>query len=109
MSEQIFADAIGPIVVVGGTVRIDFVTLVPDPNEAGGRPKPVFQDRLIMPTEAFLTAARRFTEAAEAIAKLERAPAAPPNAERPAAPPVPPATVADTPAAAVPPRKPPFP
>jgi hypothetical protein len=72
MSEQVFADGIGPIVVVGGTVRLDFITFIPDEGEAGSRPKPAVQHRLFMPTEAFLMAARRFSEAAEAIAKLEQ-------------------------------------
>jgi hypothetical protein len=72
MSEQVFADGIGPIVVVGGTVRLDFITFVPDEGEAGARPKPTVQHRLFMPTEAFVMAARRFSEAAEAIAKLEQ-------------------------------------
>lgn len=98
MSEQVFADGIGPIVVVGGTVRLDFITLVPDEGEAGARPKPVVQHRLFMPTEAFLIAARRFSEAADAIAKLEQERAAPggtasvaaPASEiQPAPPPVP--------------------
>jgi len=81
VSEQVFADGIGPIVVVGGTVRIDFVTLVPDESEAGSRPKPVVEHRLFMPIEAFQSTARRFAEAAEAIAKheqLQGKPASPP-------------------------------
>ena len=84
MSEQVFADGIGPIVVVGNTVRLDFITFVPDDSEGGARPKPVVQHRLFMPIEAFVMASRRFSEAAEAIAKLEQqnkgtpAPAAPP-------------------------------
>jgi hypothetical protein len=56
-------------VVVGGTVRLDFVTLVPD--EGGSRPKTDVQHRLIMPVDGFLAAARRLAEAAEAIAKME--------------------------------------
>lgn len=90
MSEQVFADGIGPIVVVGGTVRLDFVTLVPDEGEAGSRPKPVVQHRLFMPTEAFLIAAKRFAEAAEAISKLERERAVPEVAAATPPPPSPP-------------------
>jgi len=87
VSEQVFADGIGPIIVVGRTVRLDFLTFVPDEGEGGSRPKPVVDHRLFMPVEAFLIAARRFSEAAEAIAKLEREQ----GANRPAAalPPVP--------------------
>jgi hypothetical protein len=89
MSEQVFADGIGPIVVVGGTVRLDFITLVPDEGESGARPKPVVQHRLFMPTEAFLIAARRFSEAAEAIAKLEQERATPSGTASADAPPAP--------------------
>jgi hypothetical protein len=128
MSEQVFADGIGPIVVVGGTVRLDFVTLVPDDGEAGSRPKPVVQHRLFMPTEAFLVTAKRFAEAAEAISKLERergevaaAPAPqsplppmpqPPMPQPAAAPQPPPAPMPEPPAPSEPPPerpKPPFP
>ncbi len=126
MSEQVFADGIGPIVVVGGTVRLDFVTLVPDDGEAGSRPKPVVQHRLFMPTEAFLVTAKRFAEAAEAISKLERergevaaAPAQPPVPQppmpQPAAAPQPAqAPIPEPPAPSEPPPpaerpKPPFP
>jgi Predicted membrane protein len=129
MSEQVFADGIGPIVVVGGTVRLDFVTLVPDDGEAGSRPKPVVQHRLFMPTEAFLVTAKRFAEAAEAISKLERergapevAAAQPPMPQPPtpqpptpqptAAPQAPAAPIAEPPAPSEPPPerpKPPFP
>jgi hypothetical protein len=130
MSEQVFADGIGPIVVVGGTVRLDFVTLVPDDGEAGSRPKPVVQHRLFMPTDAFLVTAKRFAEAAEAISKLEReravpevAAAQPPQSPQPpmpqppmpqptAAPQAPPAPMPEPPAPSEPPPerpKPPFP
>jgi hypothetical protein len=112
MTDQIFADALGPIVVVGGTVRVDFVTLIPDLAEAGGRPKPVVVSRLIMPTEAFLTAARRFAEASDTISHLDHggapAPAhsaAPPEATAAAAPPATGQPVVTAPA----PVKPPFP
>jgi hypothetical protein len=119
MSEQVFADGIGPIVVVGGTVRLDFFTLVPDESDSAARPKPVVQHRLFMPTEAFVIAARRFAEAAEAIAKLDRqktgAPAEPaaasPSVVAPAPPP--PISIAPVPPAEEPPPperpKPPFP
>jgi hypothetical protein len=121
MSEQVFADGIGPIVVVGGTVRLDFITLVPDEGDASARPKSVVQHRLFMPMEAFLIAARRFSEAAEAIAKMSTAatpavpapppatpvslaamPSPPPPAEAPIEPPDEPAAPAERP-------KPPFP
>lgn len=102
MSEQVFADGVGPIVVVGGTVRLDFITFVPEEGENSSRPKPVVDHRLFMPVEAFLMAARRISEAAEAIAKLERdkGPARTAAATAPVA-------VADPAAADVPPAPPP--
>lgn len=118
MSEQVFADGIGPIVVVGGTVRLDFFTLVPDESDSAARPKPVVQHRLFMPTEAFILAARRFAEAAEAIAKLDRgqtpAAAAPATTVTPSPPPPTPIAIQPTPPPsepAPPPErpKPPFP
>jgi hypothetical protein len=108
LSEQVFADGIGPIVVVGGTVRLDFLTFVPDEGEAGSRPKPVVEHRLFMPVEAFMMASRRISEAAEAIAKLEREQGVT-RAAAPAPAPVPPPAPAPTPVAPAPVAPPPEP
>ena len=111
MSEQVFADGIGPIVVVGGTVRLDFITLVPDESDAAARPKSVVQHRLFMPVEAFLIAARRFNEAATAIAKMGSPPPGEPAPPAPMPSPSPPpsAPPSPPPLAAVPPAPPPEP
>lgn len=69
MTELIFADGIGSITVVGGTVRLDLVVL--EPQSDGGRPKPVLSQRLILPIEGFTAAARHIQEAGEAIKKIE--------------------------------------
>lgn len=112
MSETIFADGIGPIVVVGGTVRLDFVTLIPD--EGGTRPKTDVQHRLIMPVDGFLATARRLAEAAEAIAKMDtrHAPAQPSVTAEPVEPAATPGHAVVAPVerpAAAPRSKPPFP
>lgn len=104
MSDQVFADGVGPIVVVGGTVRLDFITFVPDEGENASRPKPVVEHRLFMPVEAFLMASRRIAEAAEAIAKLEREQGSARTQTTPTPVPPPPTPVAPVPAAPVAPE-----
>lgn len=71
MKDLVFADGIGSITVVGATVRLDLVLLEPPADGSPGRPKPVAQQRLVMPIEGFLAAARHIGDAAEAIKKLE--------------------------------------
>lgn len=113
MSEQVFADGIGPIVVVGGTVRLDFITFVPNEGEGGARPKAEVQHRLFMPIDAFVMTARRFAEAADAIGKLEQKGAPIPAAPEPH-PVEPPPAAPETAMPAIPTQpiertKPPFP
>lgn len=67
--DQLFSDGIGAISVVGGTVRLDFVSLSPTERDANGQPKAVFSQRIIMSVEGFLRAAGKVNEAAQAIAK----------------------------------------
>lgn len=69
MDDQCFADGVGTITVIGSTVRFDLVVLSPTEIDENGRATAKFRQRVIMPVEAFLHSARKFQEAAEAIAK----------------------------------------
>jgi hypothetical protein len=80
VSEQIFADGLGAIVVVGGTVRLDLVTLVPGEGDEASRPRPAVNHRLIMPVESFAAMAAKLKEVADAISSL---PAGKPQAAAP--------------------------
>jgi len=68
MSDQIFADALGGILVTGGTVRLDFVAIAPAGGESG-QAKLEFQQRVIMPVEGFLRAAAKMQEAVQALSR----------------------------------------
>ena len=70
MGEQLFSDGIGSISIVGGVVRIDLVVLSPTEKEAGGQPKAVFQQQIVMGAEAFLRSTEKMHGAAQALAKL---------------------------------------
>jgi hypothetical protein len=70
MGDQIFSDGIGSISIVGGIVRIDFVVLSPTEKDAGGQPKAIFQQQLVMGAEAFLRSTEKMQGAAQALAKL---------------------------------------
>lgn len=119
MDEQVFVDGIGTISVIGGTVRLDFVSYSPTEKDASGQPTAVFRQRIIMGTETFLHSADKIREAAQALAaRINRAEPVPlasvsssqqsatlstvPASERPMQEPH-----AETPA--TPPTKPPFP
>ena len=67
VDEQVFADGIGTISVIGGTVRLDFVTYSPTEKDASGQPAAVFRQRLIMGMETFLHAAEKIHEAAQTL------------------------------------------
>jgi hypothetical protein len=71
LKDQIFADGIGSISVIGGTVRIDFVSFSPTESEVNGQPKAVPQHRLVMTIPAFLHSAQKIQEAAEAVGKIK--------------------------------------
>ena len=113
VDEQVFADGIGQISVVGGTVRVDFVAYSPVEKDPKGQPVAVFRHRLIMGVDGFLHAAEKIREAAEAVLSRTGAPrprdVSPPSepvklaAETASAPPAP---VVDMPKAQ---GKPPFP
>ena len=64
--KEIFADGIGQIHFVGGMVRFDYVTLQPDPD-GKEEPKAVYNERIIMPPQGFLSA---FNSMQELIDKL---------------------------------------
>jgi hypothetical protein len=91
MDEQIFTDGVGRISVIGGIVRLDLVTYSPKETDAGGQPRPVFTQRLVMGTDAFLRSSEKILEIVQQItarnaARPTASQAAPQPAPRPAAP-----------------------
>lgn len=122
MIEQIFSDGVGTISITGETVRLDLITFSPTETDAGGQPKAVFQQRIVMTSDAFLRSANKVHEAAQVLSKMvanaraaavgraESPPAPPPAAipQEPSAPP-PPAAPENEPATPPVPPKRPFP
>lgn len=102
MDQQIFSDGIGQVIVIGGTVRLDFVAYSPTEKDAKGQHVPVFGQRIIMSLDGFMRSAEKIQEAARAISKLAQGAREGQPAE-PAAAPV------ATPAAETPPLKQLFP
>src|ERR1700687_132951 len=83
VTDQVFADGIGAIAIVGPTVRLDFVTLVPGERDADGQPETAFCQRPVMDIDAFLRASAKVQEAATTIAKMRTASVRPVSNERP--------------------------
>jgi len=83
LDDQIFADGIGQISVIGGAVRVDFVAYSPVEKDARGQPVAVFRQRIIMGLDAFLQTAEKIHEAAQAISN--RAGTPPPTPSEPVA------------------------
>ena len=111
LDDQVFADGLGQISVIGGTVRLDLVTYSPREKDPKGQPLALFRQQIIMGVDAFLHAAEKIGEAAQALSS--RAAAVRPHESQPLAQPAPPAptpeaapTPVETPA---PLGKPPFP
>lgn len=70
MSEQIYSDGIGAIVIAGGVVRIDFVSLSVNQQDASGNPKLEFQQRVVLSLEAFARSLPKIHEATQALIRL---------------------------------------
>ena len=87
MSQQIFSDGIGQVSVIAGTVRLDFVAFSPTEKDAKGQPAAAPCQRVVMTVDAFLSAAAKIQEAAQAISRLASQRARP--AEAPPAEPAP--------------------
>jgi hypothetical protein len=68
LSDQIFADGLSSITVVGGTVRLEFFMFASVEGENGGQPRPVPLHRTVMTTPSFLVFAQKVQEAAAKIA-----------------------------------------
>src|SRR5689334_21873089 len=70
MEQQIFADGIGQVTIIGGVVRLDFVTYSATEKDAKGQPAAVFSQRVVMSLEGFMQSAAKLQEAALAVSKL---------------------------------------
>jgi len=57
MQEEMYADGVSEVVVTGNVVRIDFVSLSATERDANNKPKAVFRQRIVMPTDAFANTA----------------------------------------------------
>lgn len=75
MSNQVFADGLGGILITGGTVRLDFVALAPGSPDGATQARLELQQRVVLPVDGFLRAAAKIQEACQALAR----PAAPPE------------------------------
>jgi len=70
LADQIYSDGIGSIVIIGGTVRIDFMILSPNEKETNGQPKVAHLQRIVMTHEGFAHSAEKIQEAAQALSKM---------------------------------------
>ncbi len=70
MEQQIFADGIGQVTIIGGVVRLDFVTFSATEKDAKGQPAAVFSHRVVMSLEGFMQSAAKLQETALAVSKL---------------------------------------
>jgi hypothetical protein len=70
MESQVFSDGVGQVGIIGGTVRLDFFIYSPTEKDAKGQPAAVFNQRIVMPLDAFMQSAAKIQEAALAVSKL---------------------------------------
>lgn len=70
---QVFFDGLGNITVIGGTVRLDFVTFSPTETDANGRPQAVLAQRAIMSIEGFVRATEKMQETVQTLSKMIQA------------------------------------
>jgi outer membrane biosynthesis protein TonB len=93
MEQQLFADGIGRISVIGGVVRLDLMTYSATETDAKGQPRPIVTQRIIMGTDGFLRSSEKILEAVQVLNQKQPAPAQPISQPapqpQPAAPPPP--------------------
>ena len=70
MAQELFADGIGEISLVGGMVRVDWVSLSATEKDASGLPALEFRQRMVLPPEGFL---RAFTAMEDLVKQLVEA------------------------------------
>jgi hypothetical protein len=67
-----YADGIGTIAVIGGTVRFDLMVLSPTEKDARGQPAAAFQEQIVMSLDNFMHAAEKIQEAVNAVTRMNR-------------------------------------
>jgi hypothetical protein len=70
MEQQFFSDGIGQITIMGGAIRLDFITFSSTEKDPKGQPAAVFSHRVVMSLEGFMQSAAKLQEAALAVSKL---------------------------------------
>ena len=70
MEQQVFADGIGQVTIIGGAVRLDFVTFSATEKDPKGQPAAVFSHRVVMSLEGFMQSAAKLQEAAIAVSTV---------------------------------------
>jgi hypothetical protein len=66
---QIFVDGLGDVTLVGGMVRLDFVTLAPAEKGAKGQPQVVLCQRTVMTLESFVRITEKMKESVQTLSK----------------------------------------
>jgi len=69
MADEIFSDGIGNIVVAGGVVRLDLMTLSATAKDANGNPAVEHKQRVIFSIEGFTRSLNKIQEATNALIK----------------------------------------
>jgi hypothetical protein len=69
MTDEIYSDGIGNIVVAGGVVRIDLMTLSATAKDANGNPAVEHKQRVIFSIEGFTRSLNKIQEATNALIK----------------------------------------
>jgi len=69
MEQEIFADGIGSIMLEGGVMRIDLMSMIPGQRDKDNKPQMAFRQRIVMPVEGFINSYKIFQEI---IGKMEQ-------------------------------------
>jgi hypothetical protein len=62
MDQEIFADGISSIVLEGGVMRIDLMSIIPGQRDKDSKPQMAFRQRIVMPVEGFINSYKIFQE-----------------------------------------------
>ncbi|MBV9330233.1 MAG: hypothetical protein JOZ55_01635 [Alphaproteobacteria bacterium] len=77
MDQEIYSDGIGNIILAGGVVRIDFVSLSANAKDDSGNPTTELRQRVVLSIEGFARSLGKIQDAANAMIKaglIQRSP-----------------------------------
>lgn len=70
MSEELYIDGIGDVVITGMVIRFDLMVLDPSKRDDKNQPQPAVRQRVVMPLDGFLRAVQTLSATLPQLEKI---------------------------------------